>query len=98
MIGYSILLFVICVLCFFIRRINISLVTSNAQVEYYIYLVEQYEQENSKLQNMAADALNCDEVRKLQADAMILKSKHEDLIKMYDDLRKAYNQNLFNQN
>ena len=47
---------------------------------------------------MAIDALNCDEVKQLQADAMTLKTKYESLITQYNDLRKAYNQHIFKSN
>lgn len=79
-------------------RVKKRLLYTESVVEHYESAITEYQTENKKLELMAIDALNCDEVKQLQADAMTLKTKYESLITQYNDLRKAYNQHIFKSN
>ena len=80
------------------HRMKKRLIFTESVVEHYEIAILDYESANKKLELMAIDALNCDEVKKIQADSMTIKTKYEDLIKQYDELRRAYNQNIFKSN
>ena len=80
------------------HRMKKRLIYTESVVEHYELAIADYETANKKLELMAIDALNCDEVKKIQADAMTIKTKYEDLIKQYNELRKSYNQNIFKSN
>ena len=95
---YLIAVLIISILWYVYHRLTAKITYSQGVLSHYEDIITEYQRENRKLQSMAADALNCEEVRKLQADAMILKTKYEDLIKQYNELRKAYNQHIFKSN
>lgn len=80
------------------HRMKKRLIYTESVVDHYESAIADYQTANKKLELMAIDALNCDEVKKIQADAMTISTKYKDLIKQYDELRKAYNQNIFKSN
>ena len=95
---YLIAVLIVSVLYYVYSILRAKITYTQGVLSHYEDIISDYQKENKKLESMAMDAINCDEVRKLQADAMVLKEKYEALIIQYNDLRKAYNQNIFKSN